>query len=116
MRLRFSTLGVVLAAALTITVVLAAPVRPVYIGSRACAQCHEGAEMGRQYAKWLSTKHAKAWATLSMKESAEISRISALREPPQKSPVCLGCHAVASDSEAWERDDSFHIEDGVQCE
>jgi YVTN family beta-propeller protein len=117
MRLGASKLSLVAAAAAMVTsVVQAAPVRPVYVGARACAQCHEGAEMGRQYAKWLSTKHAKAWATLAMPESAEISRISGLREPPQKSPVCLGCHAVASDTEAWERDDSFHIEDGVQCE
>ena len=90
--------------------------RPVYIGARACAQCHESAGMGRQYSKWLTTKHAKAWATLARPESAEISRISGLREPPQKSPVCLGCHAVAADTEAWERDDGFHIEDGMQCE
>ncbi|MDR3718348.1 MAG: multiheme c-type cytochrome [Bryobacteraceae bacterium] len=122
MRLRASTgrlvaAGMVLAAGLAVSVVYPrAAVRPVYIGARACAQCHEGAEMGRQYAKWLTTKHAKAWATLAMPESAEISRISGLREPPQKSPVCLGCHAVASDTENWERDDTFHIEDGIQCE
>jgi len=90
--------------------------RPVYIGARACAQCHESAGMGRQYSKWLTTKHAKAWATLARPESAEISRISGLREPPQRSPVCLGCHAVAADTETWERDDGFHIEDGMQCE
>lgn len=124
MRLRASTgsliaFGVVLTAAMAVTVVhlrAAAAIRPVYIGSRACGQCHEGAEMGRQYSKWLGTKHSKAWAALAMKESAEISRISGLREPPQKSPVCLGCHAAASDTEAWERDETFHIEDGVQCE
>jgi len=107
----------VLAAGLAASIVyVRAAIRPVYIGARACGQCHEGAEMGRQYAKWLTTKHAKAWAALAMPESAEISRISGLREAPQNSPVCLGCHAVAADTEGWERDDTFHIEDGVQCE
>jgi hypothetical protein len=79
-------------------------------------QCHEGAEMGRQYAKWLSTKHAKAWATLAMPQSAEISRISGLREPPQKSPVCLGCHAVASDAEGGSATIRSISRTAMQCE
>ena len=35
---------------------------------------------------------------------------------PVASPICLGCHATASDVEAWQLDPTFHIEDGVQCE
>ncbi len=30
--------------------------------------------------------------------------------------MCLGCHATGSDAEEWEKDDTFHLEDGVQCE
>ena len=112
-RLIAAGIGVMAAVALLLN---AAPIRPVYIGARACAQCHESAGMGHQYSKWMTTKHAQAWATLARPESAEISRISGLREPPQKSPVCLGCHAVAADTESWERDEGFHVEDGMQCE
>jgi YVTN family beta-propeller protein len=51
-----------------------------------------------------------------MPESSEIARLSGIPEPPHEARVCLGCHATAADSEAWERDDTFRIEDGVQCE
>jgi len=30
--------------------------------------------------------------------------------------MCLGCHATGAHAEEWEKDDTFHIEDGVQCE
>ena len=35
---------------------------------------------------------------------------------PQKSPLCLGCHATGAEAEAWETDETFSIRDGVQCE
>ena len=30
--------------------------------------------------------------------------------------LCLGCHATAAEAEPWERDPTFAIEDGMQCE
>ena len=30
--------------------------------------------------------------------------------------MCLGCHATASEAEPWERDDTFSLKEGVQCE
>jgi YVTN family beta-propeller protein len=35
---------------------------------------------------------------------------------PFKSPVCLKCHTTASDSEDWQRDETFSFSDGIQCE
>jgi len=93
-----------------------APKKPVYIGARACGSCHEGKGIGGQYSKWLHSKHAIAWATLAKPESVEIARISGIRQKPQEAPICLGCHSTASTAEDWERDDTFRIEDGVQCE
>src|SRR3970282_164753 len=43
-------------------------------------------------------------------------RLSAPPAPPEKAPVCLGCHATAAEAEAWERDEGFVLQDGVQCE
>ena len=89
---------------------------PVYVGAQECAKCHQGPGMGHQHCLWLSSKHAKAYASLAMPESKEIARLSGIPQEPQKSPVCLGCHATGSEAESWEKDLTFHIEDGVQCE
>jgi YVTN family beta-propeller protein len=90
--------------------------QPIYVGARACAQCHEGKSAGNQYSHWRSSAHAKAWAALATPEARQMARLSGILDDPQRSPICLGCHATAADSEKWERDVGFRIEDGVQCE
>lgn len=89
---------------------------PVYIGAQACAECHEGAEMGYQFSIWLKTAHANAYATLALPESRAIAELSGITEHPQKARQCLGCHATAADVEEWEREQGFFIQDGLQCE
>jgi YVTN family beta-propeller protein len=90
--------------------------QPVYVGSRACARCHEGKASGNQYSHWLITAHSKAWASLATPEARAMGRLSGIGDEPEKAPICLGCHATAADSEPWERDAGFRLEDGVQCE
>ncbi|MGE5488655.1 MAG: multiheme c-type cytochrome [bacterium] len=90
--------------------------KPVYVGSRVCGSCHTGGGMGNQYSLWLHSKHSRAWAALARPESRQIAEISGLRQKPQESPICLGCHATAYDAEEWQKDDTFRIEEGVQCE
>jgi YVTN family beta-propeller protein len=89
---------------------------PVYIGAKACAACHRGTSMGDQHAKWLLTKHARAYASLADPRSLEIARLSGIPHRPQSSAVCLGCHATGSEAEDWEKDPDFNLADGVQCE
>jgi len=90
--------------------------QPVYVGSRVCAQCHRGPGMGYQFSKWLLSKHASAYAVLAKPEAKKIAELSGVPEEPQDSPVCLGCHATGAHAESWEKDETFHVEDGVQCE
>jgi YVTN family beta-propeller protein len=90
--------------------------RPIYVGARACALCHEGHESGNQYSHWLLSKHAKAWAALALPEAKEMARLSGVTDVPEQSPICLGCHATGADAEPWERSAGFRLEDGVQCE
>ncbi len=90
--------------------------QPVYVGARACAKCHEGRQAGDQYSLWLLTAHSKAWASLATPEAKQMARLSGILDQPQKAPICLGCHATAADTEKWERDAAFRVEDGVQCE
>ncbi len=90
--------------------------QPVYVGAKQCAKCHDGADFGYQQCLMLLTAHSKAYATLAMPESKEIARLSGIPQEPQQASVCLGCHTTASETEEWEKDETFHMEDGVQCE
>ena len=89
---------------------------PVYVGAEQCAKCHQGADMGYQHCLWLVSEHSKAYASLAKPEAKEIARLSGIPQEPQEAATCLGCHATGSQAEEWEKDDTFHIEDGVQCE
>ncbi len=94
-----------------------APAKPVYVGARVCASCHEGPGMGHQYSKWLLSKHAQAYAALSKPESWEIAKISGLREAPWEAAICLGCHSTAFGADERDVDkETFRREDGLQCE
>jgi YVTN family beta-propeller protein len=89
---------------------------PVYIGARVCAQCHHDKAGGDQYSRWLMSPHSRAFAVLAKPEAKEIAKLSGIPVEPQESPMCLGCHATGADAEPWEKDPTFHVEDGVQCE
>jgi len=111
------TVGAVAPAAVTMAAVaLAADRQPVYIGARACAECHDGPAAGNQFSTWLTTRHAHAYAALSLPEAKAMARLSGIPDDPEKSPICLGCHATAADNEPWEKDPGFVMQDGVQCE
>jgi YVTN family beta-propeller protein len=98
-----------------VTTVAAGASEQVYVGAEVCGECHDSAQRD-QLDTWYRSPHARAYAALAMPESAEIARISGIEENPFESPICLGCHATASDVEAWQLDPTFHIEDGIQCE
>jgi YVTN family beta-propeller protein len=72
--------------------------------------------MGHQFSRWLLSKHSQAYAVLSTAEAKEIAKLSGIPGEPQEAAVCLGCHATGAEAEEWEKDPTFHIEDGVQCE
>lgn len=93
-----------------------APLKPVYVGAKACAACHDGPEVGHQFTKWTLTKHARGWEVLKRPESVAIARLSGLRRNPWEEPICLGCHTTGYNAEEWQKDDDFRMEDGVQCE
>ena len=89
---------------------------PVYVGVGVCRSCHQGPGMGHQYSQWLLSKHARAYAVLAKPESKLIAELSGIDQESQESAMCLGCHATGAEAEEWEKDETFHIEDGVQCE
>lgn len=91
-----------------------------YVGTAVCRQCHHDQEKSENnrdpYHVWFHSKHALAYHALAKPESQEIARLSGIDTDPFNSPVCLGCHTTASDTEAWRRDQTFFLEDGIQCE
>ncbi|MDL1951213.1 hypothetical protein FBQ97_15550, partial [Acidobacteria bacterium ACD] len=122
---RRSTAGILLAAASLslVAVFVGVPAvraqqakHPVYVGTKVCATCHEGKAAGNQYSHWLASKHARAYAALALPEAVTMAQLSGIPDPPEKAPVCLGCHATAAEAESWERDPTFVLEEGVQCE
>jgi YVTN family beta-propeller protein len=72
--------------------------------------------MGYSFSHWLLTKHARAYSVLSKPEAKQIARLSGIPQEPQESVLCLGCHATGAEAEEWEREETFFVEDGVQCE
>ena len=72
--------------------------------------------MGNQYGKWLHLQAQRGIRGARQAGRLEMAKLSGLRTLPQESAICLGCHATAWHSEEWEKDETFHIEDGVQCE
>lgn len=102
---------------LLLSIPLAAQDRqPVFVGSKVCAECHYGPGMGHQQSKWLLSKHASAYASLATGEARRIATLSGEPQPPQEAALCLGCHATGAQAEDWEKDPTFHLEDGIQCE
>jgi YVTN family beta-propeller protein len=89
---------------------------PIYIGTQACAQCHDSSEIGHQFSKWRLSAHAAAYASLALPEAKTIAEFSGIPEEPQKARMCLGCHTTAAETEEWEKAEGFHLEDGLQCE
>ncbi|MBI1389941.1 MAG: beta-propeller fold lactonase family protein [bacterium] len=106
----------VIGAVLLAAAVGAFAVDRIYMGEAACRECHNDVTYRNQFNRWRLSKHAAAYAALGKPEAAEIARLSGVDVDPFKSPICLGCHTTAPDTEAWRRDAGFHFEDGMQCE
>ena len=107
--------SVVLAVVLVLSSVTATGGERVYIGQTVCLECHRDSHLDDFSVLYLA-RHAQAYPALERPESREIARLSGIDDDPVASPICLGCHATASDVEDWERDETFSISDGVQCE
>ena len=88
----------------------------VFVGAKACAECHRGPGMGFQHCRWVLSSHGRAYASLVGPGAKEIARLSGIPQEPQEAQMCLGCHATGARAEDWEKDEGFHVEHGVSCE
>jgi DnaJ-class molecular chaperone len=79
-----------------------------YVGIKMCKICHQLPKWGNQYGVWSKSKHAEAYKVLTEAKAAEIAKGKGLKTAANKSPECLGCHAITADPKL--------TPDGVQCE
>ena len=86
-----------------------------FVGTQNCRGCHATPASGDQYALWLASAHARAFAALRS-ASAEAYANEQHRGIPVDDSDCLRCHSNASGSSAAERGPSFSVDEGVTCE
>ncbi|MCP4156287.1 MAG: beta-propeller fold lactonase family protein [bacterium] len=87
-----------------------------YVGVSKCRKCHQGGDKKSPYNVWHNSKHSQAYKVLAWPVSKQIAELSGIDVNPLSSPICLKCHTTASDAEAWQRDESFSMQEGIQCE
>jgi hypothetical protein len=97
-----------------------------YLGVTSCAAsgCHGSPEpvenaniLMNEYDSWLhapAPTHARAYEVLLNPVSQRIARNLRLPQPPQRTPLCLDCHALHVPQQLQEG--SIELADGVQCE
>jgi len=65
-----------------------------YVGSAKCKMCHNKAEKGEQYTKWLEGPHSGTFETLKSEESAKIAADLGIAGNAWEAPECLKCHTT----------------------
>lgn len=83
-----------------------------YVGNEVCRTCHAQA-----YRNWLGTRHAQAFIPMRSERSAAMAQEAGITVCcPDKSGLCLDCHATAHDVPAAYREPTFRMGEGVSCE
>jgi len=89
---------------------------PYYVGRGVCLECHGPADAGKPCSLENIGEHDNAWSALHKPEAKDIAGLSGVWEPPEKSRICLGCHATGADAGPRWTNPTFDMRDGVQCE
>jgi hypothetical protein len=90
--------------------------KPKYVGSTACKMCHNAEKVGKQYAKWEATPHAKAFKVLQTPEADKVAADRGSKTKAAETPECLGCHVSGQSVAGAEFDAKYSKEEGVSCE
>ena len=88
---------------------------PRYVGVAGCT-CHATKDLGDQFRAWTRLGHARAWVMLQGAQARRVGERAGVNGDPQKSELCLACHAAAARVDRRYVDPTFRFEDGVQCE
>lgn len=86
-----------------------------FIGAAKCKMCHNKAEKGSQFDKWLAGPHAKAFEVLGSEKAKAIATEKGIADP-QKADACLKCHVTGHGVAAALLTDKYSATEGVSCE
>jgi hypothetical protein len=86
-----------------------------YVGVKKCKMCHNKEKSGGQYAKWMESKHSKAFEALASDSAKAIAKAQGIADP-QKADECLKCHTTGHGEPAEMFAATFAAADGVGCE
>ncbi len=89
---------------------------PIYVGQDVCLTCHDDDQSQRPCSLEPIPKHDRTFKVLRKPEAAHIATLCGIADPPQRSRLCLSCHATAGDVGRRWTNDTFDLADGVQCE
>jgi len=86
-----------------------------YVGAEKCKMCHNVQAKGAPFAKWVESRHSKAFVTLGSDEAKKAAAAKGIADP-QKAPECLKCHVTGYGAPAEKLTDKWKMDEGVGCE
>jgi len=89
---------------------------PHYVGAAQCKACHDKKGTVQQFSIWKDSKHAQAYEILGTEQAKKFASEAGLKTDPQQAKECLECHVTGYGGDSVLFAESFHAEDGVQCE
>lgn len=88
-----------------------------YVGVTTCVSaCHKSEAQGSQFPIWQASKHSQAYQTLKSAAADEIAKSKGFTTAAAETPECLKCHVLGKELNPAQFEETFSIENGVQCE
>jgi hypothetical protein len=92
---------------------------PLYVGSKACKECHMGRGPESEYIQWISSRHAAAYWRLATDWAVLLASFRPAYQDitePATERRCLLCHTTAAQDPDALFAGSFRSTEGVGCE
>lgn len=87
-----------------------------FVGRAVCLSCHADGQGAAPCKLRDIPRHATSYQALQRPHARDIAALSGVHVSPKESPVCLDCHATGADEGPRWWENTFEIDDGVQCE
>jgi len=85
------------------------------MGAASCKGCHNLPKTGKQFDKWIASKHAHTYHLLASDQSKALAKEMKIKDA-QKSEKCLKCHVTGYGVPDSLLGAKYSVEEGVTCE
>ncbi len=89
---------------------------PLFVGQRACIECHADGASASPCSEPTVPRHATALEALSRAPARHIAALNGVPSSPRETRLCLECHSTGADEGPRWWSSGFDPQDGVQCE